>query len=203
MMPEEEKGLNEIWSAFKSGEEEAFSRLFFAYYNRLFGYGMKLVRDENLVKDVMQDFFLYLFENQESLANEVDKLTSYLLASFRRRLLRENDRRRKEQNLRKENAASKEQLFVLGMDDFLIREESRKMNKQLIARLLNELPPRQREILYLKYYQDLSLPEIAETLSISYQVVANHLYRAIKKLQGSDQTRKFAKKGIWFLFIFS
>ena len=181
---------NDIWTAFKSGEEEAFSRLFFDYYGRLYHYGLKLARDEELVKDVIQDFYLYLFENHESLTDEVSHLTSYLLTSFRRRLLREISRRTK-QNQREEESVPEDHLFVIGIEEIIIREETKEQNKQIIVHLLNELPPRQREILYLKYYLDLSLPQIAEMLSISYQVVANHLYRALKKLRGSDQTRKY------------
>lgn len=199
-MPNQEKENNELWAAFKSGEEEAFSRLFFVYYSRLYGYGMKLVSDEELVKDVIQDFFLYLFEKRDSLANELDKPTSYLLASFRRRLLREAQERRKIED-RREDSFPEDQLFVLDIEDILIKAETKEQNQKILVRLLNELPPRQREILYLKYYQELSLSEIADTLSISYQVVANHLYRALKKLQGSDQTKRFIKGYIGFLFI--
>lgn len=200
-MPDQQKEKYELWSAFKSGEEGSFSRLFFAFYPRLHGYGLKLVRDEELVKDVIQDFFLYLFEGRGSLADKVDSPAAYLLASFRRRLLRENDQRKKEQDRRVEDVFPKDELFVIGTEDILIREESEEHNKKVLVELLNELPPRQREILYLRYYQDLSLPEIADTLSITYQVVANHLYRALKKLQGSDQARRSVKGSFWFFFV--
>lgn len=193
--------IKKIWTAFKAGEEEAFSWLFFHYYAQLYQYGKKLVQNEELVKDVIQDFYLYLFENRESLACEINNLTAYLLSSFRRRLLLEAARKRGEQNLQLPEDHAEHLLFVIGTEDIIITKESRIQNKRLIVQLLNELPPRQREILYLKYYIGLSLQEISETLAISYQVVANHLYRALKKLRGSERVRKIARLGLGFLLV--
>ena len=186
------KNNKQLWVAFKSGEEKAFSKLFHDYYFRLYHYGLKLVQEKELVKDVLQDFYLYLFESRESLADEVNNVTSYLLASFRRRLLREINNRRVEKT-RQNEASPEDYLFVIGIEEIIIKKESKAQNKKTVVRLLSELPPRQREILYLKYYMDLTLPEIADTLSISYQVVANHLYRALKKLKGSNQAQSFAQ----------
>ena len=158
---------NERWAAFKSGEEDAFSSLFFESYPRLYHYGLKLVQEEELVKDVIQDFYLYLYETRDKLADEVSNINSYLLASFRRRLLQEISRRRKTQ-ARQEEAFPNDQPFAISIEDIIIKKESQDQSKKKVVRLLNTLPPRQREILYLKYYLNLSLPEIADTLSISY-----------------------------------
>jgi RNA polymerase sigma factor (sigma-70 family) len=191
----------DIWTAFRSGDEEAFSRLFFDHYSRLFYYGVKLVRDEELVKDVIQDFYLYLFEHREGLTEEVENVNYYLLSSFRRRLLRAIDRDRREKDRQDSKMSGEDQLFTITAEDILIREESKEQHKRFIVRLLEELPPRQREILYLKYYLDFSLPEIAETLSISYQVAANHLYRALKKLKENNGVQKSTRRNLWFLFL--
>jgi RNA polymerase sigma factor (sigma-70 family) len=185
------EGNNQIWAAFKSGEENAFANLYFHYYLRLYHYGLKLVQDEELVKDVLQDFYLYLFENRENLVEEVNNITSYLLVAFRRRLLRKNNTRKTNRE-HQEKSIPKDFFFVISVEDIIIEKESKAQNKETVLRLLNELPPRQREILYLKYYMDLSLPEIAEALGISYQVVANHLYRAHKKLKKSVYAPKKA-----------
>ena len=190
----------EIWTAFRFGGEEAFSRFFFAFYSSLYNYGLKLVRDEELVKDVIQDFFLYLFENRTSLAEKVDFPISYLLASFRRRLLKERNRLKlRYERLEKNDVASAE-LFVIGKEDLMIKEESNTWNKAIALQLLNELPPRQREIIYLKYYHDLSIQEIADVFSISYQVVANHLYRSLKKLRNNEIAKKIVHSNIRMFF---
>ncbi|GAB5554977.1 MAG: sigma-70 family RNA polymerase sigma factor [Saprospiraceae bacterium] len=178
---------NQIWVAFKSGEENAFSNLYFTYYLRLYNYGVKLIQEEELVKDVLQDFFLYLFENRANLEGEVKNITSYLLVSFRRRLLRKISTRKISRNHQHESIP-KDFLFVINIEDIIIEKESKEQKREQVLCLLNELPSLQREILYLKYYMNLSLADIAEALDISYQVVANHLYRAHKKLKGRVHT---------------
>lgn len=175
---------SQIWVAFKSGNENAFSNLYFNYYSRLYHYGLKLVQEEELVKDALQDFFLYLFENRESLVDEVNNITSYLLVSFRRRLLRKVKNRKTNRN-HQEHYFTEDFLFVISIEDIIIEKESKEQDKEKVFCLLNKLPARQREILYLKYYMNLSIPETAAALDISYQVVANHLYRAHKKLRES------------------
>ena len=55
--------------------------------------------------------------------------------------------------------------------------------QEMLASLLNELTPRQKEIIYLRYYNGLDNEEISEVLNISYQVVHNTLYKAFKRLR--------------------
>lgn len=197
-MSEEEK--NKLWVAFKSGKEEAFSQLFHIYYPQLYQYGVKLVQDEELVKDTIQDTFLYFYEGREGLSDKVDKFTVYLLTSFRRNLFRKHKHLRQQHDRHKNRMLSADQQFAIGADDILIRKEASKQNVEMVSILLNELPPRQREILYLKYYQNMDLSEIAETMAINYQTVANHLYRALKKLKQSNRIRRFVQTAFWFMF---
>ncbi len=51
---------------------------------------------------------------------------------------------------------------------------------EMILRALNKLPPRQKEIIYLKIYKGLNYEEISEVMSINYQVVRNLLCQALK-----------------------
>lgn len=196
-MAKENKEQIALWEAFRSGEEQAFSRLFFDHYQTLFHYGCRISPNPPFVKDILQDFFLDLFESRARLAPHIHNLKAYLITSFRRRLLAALKKERKANPEPAADVSEENYPFELSMEKVIIREENRSMNKRLIAQLLSELPPRQREIIYLKYYLDLSLPEISETLSISYQVVANHLYRALKKLQESPTVKKHFKLDIW------
>lgn len=198
-MTKEELELKQLWSAFVAGEETAFSRLFFEYYELLYHYGYRIVADPALIKDVIQDFFLHLYESRATLSPEVKSIKAYLITSFRRRLMANLKKQRQADTMLEEVVLREDHLFDIGRESVLIEQESNARQKQLINKLLAELPPRQREIIYLRYYLDLSLPEIAETLQISYQVVANHLYRALKKLQTNSTIKKFFKMDIWLL----
>lgn len=193
------KKQNSLWTAFIAGEANAFSQLFFDYYELLYHYGYRITPKPALIKDTIQDFFLNLFESRATLSPQVKNIKAYLLTSFRRKLLLELQQQRKLSDTLEQAAQEWDNHFELGIEDVLIKQESRELNKKVVEQLLSELPPRQREIIYLRYYLDLSLPEIADTLDISYQVVANHLYRAVRKLQGSHTAKKFFKLDIWFL----
>ena len=184
-----------IWSAFIADEQDALAQLFFTFYDALYGYGVKLVGDEEFVKDMLQDFFLHLYEKRSGLAKELDRPLSYLLISFRRKLLSEKSRHRLHIESLQANDESISRLFVIGADEIMINEESDVLKKKMVLQLLNTLPPRQREIIYLKYYCDLEIQEIADVFSISYQVVANHLYRAIKKLKAEKESGVVALVG--------
>jgi RNA polymerase sigma-70 factor (ECF subfamily) len=72
--------------------------------------------------------------------------------------------------------------FVFSTEDILIAHEHQQNLQEQITLAINRLPARQREIIYLRYYQELTLPEIAQTLGISYQTVANHLQAAYRSL---------------------
>jgi RNA polymerase sigma factor (sigma-70 family) len=59
-------------------------------------------------------------------------------------------------------------------------------NKDKIIRLnnlLNQLPPKQKEVIYLKFYKGLSNEQISQILNINYQSVKNHVYRSIVMLR--------------------
>ncbi|MEM8523267.1 MAG: sigma-70 family RNA polymerase sigma factor [Bacteroidota bacterium] len=66
-----------------------------------------------------------------------------------------------------------------------MREEEEAQKHHLLEQVLNELPTRQREVIYLKYYNNLSSKEIAEVMEISQQGVLNTLYKAFKKLRSN------------------
>lgn len=193
----------QLWTAFLAGEEEAFSQLFFEFYEMLYHYGCRLVpTNSDLVRDVIQEFFLYLFEAKSSLTPRVKNLKAYLFVTFRRRLLQTVKKERKNYEALDDIDHLASGAFELGIEAVVIRKESATLNKKLVKKLLSELPPRQREIIYLRFYVGLSLAEIAEALDISYQVTANHVYRALKKLKSSHSTRQFLNLDVWLLLCF-
>lgn len=187
--------LVELWMAFVAGEEEAFSQLYQMLYPQLYRYGLRLTNGDAFVKDGIQDTFFYIYEKRTDLPTNIENVSAYLFTSFRRNLVRKLQQEELEEGRREEGATSIDQRFTISADTIILREEADHQNKELLASLLNELPPRQREILYLKYYQDQTMSEMAETLEISYQTVANQLYRALKKLRDNSQTR-----GIQYLY---
>ncbi|WP_142784835.1 RNA polymerase sigma factor [Changchengzhania lutea] len=171
----------DLWASLKSGDLKAFSTLFKVYYPLLHNYGLKLSNyNEQLTEDCLQEFFLYVYEHRENLA-DLDSIKPYLYVSFRRSLFREIKKASKTVNY-----DEKENFFIdinFSAEDVIIQQEIDALKEENLAKLLNELPNRQKEVLYLKYYSDLNANDIAKVLGINYQSVINLIHKGIKKLR--------------------
>ncbi len=64
---------------------------------------------------------------------------------------------------------------------------------KIIAANLSRLPTRQKEVVYLKFFQDLNRDDISRAMSISPQTVSNLLQLALKKLRTELKTQKFSR----------
>lgn len=165
----------ELWISLKQGEREALSIIFHRHYASLHQYGYKLTGNTVLVEDCLQDMFLYLFEKKDSLGM-VTYVRAYLFKSFRNRIMRMLRNERKSVYISLEDAW----LVVPNELEVLDRNDAQ---RRILAELINKLPPRQRELIFLRYYNDLSPREIADMLSISYRAVVNTLYKAMVSLR--------------------
>lgn len=87
-------------------------------------------------------------------------------------------------------------------EDLMIEPEILKGQKSTLLEMLNNLPKRQREVIFLKYYNNLSIKEIEDIMSISYQGVVNKLHRAIKNLKKNPKIKSLIEyMSLWILFI--
>ncbi len=168
-----------LWEQILAGDEHAFSQLYLFYRPLLLHYGLRLCQDRALAEECMQDLFceLYFYKDQRPF---IHNLKAYLFISYRRDLLRKVQNKRKNQSI---SEAEGNALLAFSQEDFLIEEERTAGKREALAHLLNELTPRQREIIYLRYYNGLDNEEIAEVLNISYQVVHNTIFKAFKRLR--------------------
>lgn len=180
-----------LWASLKSGDLKAFSTLYKVYYPLLHNYGLKISNNNTaLTEDCLQDFFLYIYQHRENLA-DLNSIKPYLYVSFRRSLFREMKKKSKKVNL--DNA---ENFFVemnFSAEDVMIQQEIDAFKQTRVVKLLNDLPNRQKEVLYLKYYSDLSIDEIAKVLEINYQSVLNLIHKGIKKMRESTSLKKLLK----------
>ena len=68
-------------------------------------------------------------------------------------------------------------------EEFLISEEVSLEKGRILSKLLNDLPPGQKEVIHLRFYNGLSFKEIASILEISPKTAKNQAYLALKKMQ--------------------
>ncbi|MCG6187645.1 RNA polymerase sigma factor [Maribellus maritimus] len=165
------------WARFKEGDKEALGKIFQTYYKELYFYGLKIVSVPEFVKDVIQEVFVRLWENKDNVGH-VTKVKSYLLVALRNELIHASKKNRisEEEHINIEP-------FTLTIEDFLISEEdSRQLNERLVISL-NKLSERQREVILLRFYHNLTFEELGEVLKMNVQSVRNLLFRALEKVR--------------------
>lgn len=181
--PVNERELDEkkLWDLFLDGDLDAWEQIFTLYYSDLYGYGLALSTKAELTKDSIHELFVVLWDRRDHLS-EVDSIKAYLLASLRRNLLKKISRRRKYYE-EQENPSDYAPGVQSSPEMTIIEEEVKAAKIDALYRAMDELPGRQKEVLYLKYFNGMSYDEIEEILSIKYQSVKNHIHRAISNLK--------------------
>ncbi len=170
----------DCWQLFKKGSEQSFTYLHQKYYNDLYFYSLKIAGNEAMAKNAIQELFIYLWKNRTQLGDARD-IKHYLIFSVRRHVVR---------LMQKENkfGAPFSNLdamhhFTFSQEDILITRETEEINKDRIIHALNQLSGRQRELVYLRYFNELSNEEIAEVTGLNYQSVLNGISKALANLR--------------------
>jgi RNA polymerase sigma factor (sigma-70 family) len=170
---------NIIWERFLKGDKIAFEELMKSHYTALFHYGTKFSKDKEFIKDCIQDLFLQLWESRQNLSNSV-MVKPYLMASLRRRIHRAT---LPIQFL--DILTESKDIFDIefSIEEKFIQDESTLMLTQKIKYALEMLPKRQKEVIFLKYFQELEREQIAKIMDIAPQTVSNLLQMAVKQLK--------------------
>lgn len=187
-----------LWYRLRNGEEDAFEQIYDQYADRLFQYGSRYTGDHELVEDCIQDLFIRIWEKRKSIG-PTTSILYYLLASMRRSIFRKIRQENKRHSLEHE-------LFHIQVipdpsaSDF---DEEEKQIQALLLKAINKLPPRQREILYLRYYQGLSFDEITLMMSWSRKTAYNLVFKALKSIRENLKHSDPGKKLIFLLLFLS
>ena len=167
----------ELWNAFKNGDRESFGDLFRRYYTLLFQYGSKFCPDVTLLEDCIQELFLELWQGGS--ASEVQSVKAYLLKALKYKIFKQCQNKKTKQT----GEITEEMVFELSHENFLISAQENQQKLSRIIEAIQQLPNRQREIVYLKLYQGLNYDELSEVMQINYQATRNLFYQAIKSLR--------------------
>jgi RNA polymerase sigma factor (sigma-70 family) len=179
-----------LWNALKEGDLKAFSVLFESYYPMLHSYGLKISKSPVVTEDTLQDFFLYVYEHRENLS-DLETIAPYLFTSYKRFLLKvmKKNQKMKHTDFSNENFVD----IQFTAEELITNQETLIFKNKKLSFLLNKLPKRQKEAIYLKYYSGLKAVEISEIMDINYQSVVNILHKAIKSLKEEIAIMKLFK----------
>jgi RNA polymerase sigma factor (sigma-70 family) len=173
---------NIIWDKMLTGDRDALGKLMYSYFRPLANYGLRFTTDKEVIKDSIQELFIVVWERRSHLAVAVN-VKSYLFSSFRRLLLRTLKKMHKTATLTLDSSYLENFALILGVDDKIIQtEHAIKLSKHFNI-LISRLPERQKEVVYLKFFESLSREEISHILEIAPQTVSNILQIALGKLR--------------------
>lgn len=179
-----------LWKLFKEGRSDAFATIIKTYYQDLFNYGTRFCKDQELIKDSLQELFLALWKNRQTI-NPTDSVKNYLLKSLRRKLHRETNKLKLTLDLDEQYFDAGFNMVLPVENNVIIQEKLTELSFK-VRKVLEKLSPRQQEIIYLRFYMDADLDEIAEIMDVSRQSVYNLLHESLKRFKGLSSLDYFS-----------
>jgi RNA polymerase sigma factor (sigma-70 family) len=170
-----------IWNNFKQGDKSALSQIYSQNIKILYRFGKKITRNDELIKDTIQELFCDLIRTRKNLQS-IDNIKFYLLKSFRRKLLREIGSLKKPPFTDEFDEYS-EVTIIYPFEEELISKESKTQREELILNALNEISPKQREILYYRFTCEFEYEQICEIMSMKYDSARKMVHRALTSLK--------------------
>jgi RNA polymerase sigma factor (sigma-70 family) len=171
----------DLWKLFMKGDMNAFHKIYDFHYQMMYNFGLRYI-NSNEVTDCVHDTFLNMIHYKDTIS-EVTNVKAYLFKSLRNHIYKVKKLKKREFDL---------------IDGTIAYEEDNADKEKVLNELkliIEKLSPREKEIIYLKYFQGFNNFEISELLDIKYQTVRNILAVAIKKL------RKLGDNFIELLFL--
>lgn len=173
-------GEEKFWEDFKKGDLDALKALYDHYISDLYAYGMMLSQDTDKVKDSIHDLFLALWDSRHNFSVPQSG-KAYLMVSLRRRIFDKGSKMDSLIQSTENLEASK--VYVLDHQSAWLEHEDAEKQNQLLERAMNRLTDRQKEIIHMKYFQELDYEEIGSVMDLNYQSARNLVNRAIAALR--------------------
>ncbi|WP_430815638.1 RNA polymerase sigma-70 factor [Carboxylicivirga sp. RSCT41] len=159
----------EILTKIQEGDLKVYKSLFKEYFNDLVQYAEGYVFDIEVAKDVVQEVFIYLWENRETV--KVKYFKTYLYTAVKNKCLH---------HINHLNVRDKHKVFLI--NNYLeLNDDSIEYDPDVIKQVkiaLDSLPKEMKKVFRAKYIYDLTIPEIAEDLDVSVNTVKTQLKRA-------------------------
>jgi len=174
------KSENILWKSFRNGDNDSFELIYKNYADILFRYGIQFTSNESLVKDAIHDVYVKLYNDRLRLKTEVN-IKFYLFTCLKNHLY---NLLKRELFFDKVDLEEDEYLDPCAEEQVTVTLNQKEL-QQTVRKVLSMLTDRQREIIYYRYMEELSIEEIAILMDMNYQSVQNSIQRSIKKIRES------------------
>ena len=174
--------LHDWWLLALEGDTRAFHAIHGELFRGLYDYSMKLLQDSQLADDAVQELFVKIWVKR-AVIGPLQKVKPYFFTALRRQIL--NQLRNLHLRELRIGAIPRPDIDF-SPEEIVVRNEEYLSLQAKIADVLNELPKRQKEVIYLHYFEEMDYAQIAEVMGIHYQSVLNLTQKALRKLRSAN-----------------
>lgn len=168
----------EIWNELKEGKLHALKDLYEQYYQDLFQYGRRMTKDDQLVEDALQETFISVWKYRQTTSVPI-VVRHYLLKAFRNQLLRLLS----ERSVTAYTGEAPDFSFEVAFDQVIIAGEDAMQLTSQINSAIQQLTPRQREIIYYRFFENFSFEEIGVLMNMQTRATYKLAARALQALK--------------------
>ena len=169
---------------YSKGNDKAFDELLSRYQGKIFNYILFIVRNQELAEDIFQETFVKVIVTMQQGRYTADGKFGAWITRIAHNLVIDSFRQE-----RSENTISNDETEVDLLNDADLCDDNVEMqmiNDQTlidVRRLVDALPDNQREVVYMRYYQDLSFKEIAEIVGVSINTALGRMRYALLNMR--------------------
>lgn len=175
----------ELALSYADGNNRAFDLLLLCNQSKLFSYILFVVHDRETAEDIFQETFVKVITRlQEGRYTVSGKFGAWIMRIAHNAIM---DWYRDQASMRiVDTSADNDLSNIPGADIFEGNIENRFVNSQImtdVRRLLDALPPMQREVVYMRFYQQLSFKEIADSTDVSINTALGRMRYALLNMR--------------------
>ena len=175
----------ELALSYADGNNRAFDLLLLRNQSKLFSYILFVVHDRETAEDIFQETFVKVITRlQEGRYTVSGKFGAWIMRIAHNAIM---DWYRDRASMRiVDTSADNDLSNIPGADIFEGNIENRFVNSQImtdVRRLLDALPPMQREVVYMRFYQQLSFKEIADSTDVSINTALGRMRYALLNMR--------------------
>jgi RNA polymerase sigma-70 factor (family 1) len=167
----------ELCSLLRHGDEGAFARIYELYSQRIYTNLKRLLKDEDLAQELLQEVFVRIWDKRASIAVETS-FKSYLYR-VSENLVRDFFRKAsKDKKMMEQLMLAASELYIDNETLYIDKE-----NNQLLHKAIDTLPPQRRRIFTLCKIEGKSYSEVSELTGISVSTINDHIVKATKTIR--------------------
>ena len=181
----------QLVKAYADGSNSAFDILLKRHQNRIFNYILRIIKNEDIANDIFQETFVKAINTiKQGRYTENGKFPAWI-SRIAHNLIIDYYRQEKAENMQSSDLTdidvlNRKELCEQTIEDIIISDQIREDVKYLIR----ELPELQREVLNMRYYENLSFKEIAEITGVSINTALGRMRYAILNLRRLAQEKE-------------